>query len=51
LDSGLLIVQTGETASLSEAEYYKLLGIRSDAAQKDVTRAYRKMAAKWHPDK
>lgn len=31
-------------------DYYQLLGVTKDAAQKDIKRAYRKMARKYHPD-
>jgi len=30
--------------------YYKTLGLDKDATQKDVKKAYRKLALKWHPD-
>mmetsp|Transcript_7790 Transcript_7790/g.14742 ORF Transcript_7790/g.14742 Transcript_7790/m.14742 type:complete len:553 (+) Transcript_7790:139-1797(+) len=40
-----------QVEGVSEAEYYKLLDISSKATPKEVTRAYRKLAAKWHPDK
>ena len=31
-------------------DYYKLLGVDKNASQKDIKRAYRKMARKYHPD-
>jgi curved DNA-binding protein len=31
-------------------DYYEILGIKRDAAQNDVQRAYRKLARKYHPD-
>ncbi len=31
-------------------DYYAVLGIPKNAAQKDVKSAYRKLARKWHPD-
>jgi len=31
--------------------YYKVLGIDQNASEKDVKKAYRKMALKWHPDR
>src|SRR3954467_9139158 len=33
-----------------EKDYYKILGIAEEASQKEVTRAYRKLARKLHPD-
>lgn len=31
--------------------YYKILGVPRDVAQKDIKKAYRKQALEWHPDK
>jgi DnaJ-class molecular chaperone len=31
-------------------DYYSVLGVPKNAAQKDVKSAYRKLARKWHPD-
>jgi molecular chaperone DnaJ len=31
--------------------YYELLGIEKNAEQKEIERAYKKSALKWHPDK
>lgn len=31
-------------------DYYKILGISKDASQKEIQRAYRKLARKYHPD-
>jgi molecular chaperone DnaJ len=33
-----------------EKDYYKVLGVSDTASQKDVTRAYRKLARQYHPD-
>lgn len=33
-----------------EKDYYKVLGVPESATQKDVTRAYRKLARELHPD-
>lgn len=32
-------------------DYYTILGVKKDANQKDIKKAYRKLAAKFHPDK
>jgi molecular chaperone DnaJ len=31
--------------------YYQILGVPEDASEKDIKRAYRKLATEWHPDK
>ena len=31
-------------------DYYKTLGVKRDASQADIQKAYRKMARKYHPD-
>ena len=34
-----------------QKDYYKILGLSRDAKPKDIKKAYRKLAIKWHPDK
>ncbi|XP_045472218.1 dnaJ homolog subfamily C member 3 isoform X2 [Harmonia axyridis] len=31
-------------------DYYKILGVKRSATKKEIVKAYRKMAQKWHPD-
>jgi molecular chaperone DnaJ len=33
-----------------DKDYYRVLGVAKDAAEKDITRAYRKLARESHPD-
>ena len=33
-----------------EKDYYQVLGVAADASQKDITKAYRKLARGLHPD-
>jgi molecular chaperone DnaJ len=33
-----------------ETDYYKVLGVSSEATEKEITRAYRKLAKQYHPD-
>ena len=40
-----------EGASSSSRDLYAALGVRRDASDEDIKRAYRKLAARLHPDK
>ncbi|KAK4423464.1 DnaJsubfamily B member 8 [Sesamum alatum] len=37
--------------SSSTPSYYAVLGVRTDASDEEIRRAYRKLAMRWHPDK
>ncbi len=37
--------------SQPKKNYYEILEISSDATDEEITKAYRKLAVKWHPDK
>jgi hypothetical protein len=50
----ILVVATFFTLiDLAEAEkdYYKILGVRRDATQREIKKAYRELSLKYHPDK
>lgn len=32
-------------------DYYSILGLKKDASEDEIRKAYRKMALKWHPDR
>lgn len=34
-----------------EKNYYDILGVKKDASQDDIKKAYRSLSKKWHPDK
>ncbi|KAA1133712.1 hypothetical protein PGTUg99_032118 [Puccinia graminis f. sp. tritici] len=36
---------------IKDMTYYELLGVRGDATDIDLKKAYRKAAIRWHPDK
>ena len=37
--------------SMSKRDYYEVLGVAKDASEQDITKAYRKLAMKHHPDR
>jgi len=32
-------------------DYYKILGVKKEAQEPEISKAYKKLALKWHPDK
>ena len=35
---------------MAEKNYYDVLGVSKDASEADIKHAYRRLAAKYHPD-
>ena len=35
---------------MAKRDYYEVLGVAKDASERDIAKAYRKLAVKFHPD-
>ena len=38
-------------ADVHSDDYYKVLGVGRSASEQEISKAYKKLAIKWHPDK
>merc|ERR1719240_2136432 len=56
-EPGMVELQTWLTrarhwnSSVGQMDYYKVLGVSTNARDEELKKAYRKMALRWHPDK
>jgi DnaJ-class molecular chaperone len=47
----LLILIAAATSVLAGQDYYKLMGLKRDATDDQIKKAFKKLAIRYHPDK
>jgi len=47
----ILIILSYIIISLSKEDYYKILGVKRNASEREIKKAFKKLSLKYHPDK